>query len=117
NHRTHVRHLLELLLARFHQRLQGAEVRCQGARSRLAYLSNTEGIKKTGECRFLALLQRLHELLGRLLAHALQLRQLSDVQEIKIGRRLDELPLDQLVDDLGAEPVYIHRSAGSEVTK
>ena len=76
---AHIRHFLNLRLACGLERIERAEVLCQGDSCRLTHISDTERVKKTWQRRCLAVLDGFDQLCCRLLAHALQAHELLRV--------------------------------------
>src|SRR5262245_25016120 len=109
-----VTHLLQLLLARVHDALERAEVLGQGARRGLAHLPDAERDQDLRQRRLLRALQLGEEILGGLLSHALQRDEVRLLQVVEIGEVPDEPFLDQLLDQLLAEALDVHCTAGAE---
>src|SRR2546423_6650209 len=85
DHRAHVGNLPDRTLVRARQPLQRAEVPRQRERGRLAHFADTEPVQQPRQRRVLALLDGRQQVGGRLLSHALELRELRQCQRIQIG--------------------------------
>ncbi len=107
NNRAYVRHGLEVLLICHHDACQFAVVVRQGAGGGLAYFANAETIKESSERRVLALLNCGKQVLCRFLAHSLHLRQFILGKAIQVGRCLNPIDCDELLDQLAAHAIDV----------
>ena len=90
------------------------EVLRQRRGGRLAHLADAERDEEAGQRGLLAALELRQQVLGRLLAHALEADQRRLVEVVEIGEVAHQAALDQLVDQLLAEPLDVHRAARPE---
>ena len=56
----------------------------------------------------LARLDRLHQVVGRLLPHPVELGERGRVEPVEVGQRLDQPLVHELVDQLLAQAVDVH---------
>src|SRR3990172_8669500 len=117
NDRPHVGHLPQRVFVRVHEGFQRAEVTGQITGGGLADVADPEPIDEPCKRRVLRLLERVEQILGRLLAHALEARQGVQGELVQIRRGAHEVRLDELVDDLLAETVDVERAARREVKR
>ena len=115
NDGTDIGNRLKRVDIRLQQGIQAAEVFGQVPRRSLADIADTQRKNETGERRLPAGGNGLDQIAGRFLAHALQAGQLLDRQGIEIGRRMDQAGLDQLINQLVAQPLDVHRPPRREV--
>ena len=115
HHRADVVDLQQLIDAGVHDAVERTEVFRQVLGRRLAHVADAQRVQEARQRRLLALLQGRDQVDGALLAHALQRRQLRHTQRVQLGQRADETAIDQLVDDLVAQPFHVHRAAAGVV--
>ncbi len=84
-------------------------------RRRLADMPDAEREDEARERRVLALFDAGDDVRRALLRHPLQRRELRDAQPIQIGRRAHQLRVDELVDELVAQALDVHRAAAREM--
>ena len=84
---AHILDVLQLLLARAHQRFQRAEMRHQVIRRLFADIGNADGEQESVQFAVLALFQLGKELFRLLFTKALQRDQLFPIQMVQIRRR------------------------------
>ena len=92
-----------------------AEPLGQHAGHAIAHVPDREGVEQRARPRPLLASMPCQQVLGRLAAHPLQLQQLVGRQTVKIAVALDELLIDQLIDQLVAQPLDVHRVAAGVV--
>src|SRR6185295_4741064 len=97
------------------QALDAAEVSRQVLRRRLADVADAEPVEEARERRLLARLDAGDEIGRALLRHALERLDGFLRQRVDVGQRFDETGIDELVDDLLAEPLDVERAAAREV--
>jgi hypothetical protein len=108
NHWPDIGRLFDLLRRGVHQVIEIAELLRQRACGGLAHLRNAEPEQEPRQRGVLAVLDRLDDVPGGLLAQALTLRQCFRFERVQIGRRADRTILDQLLDEFLAQAFYIH---------
>ncbi len=113
--RADVGHLREPLGAGLHDGVQGAEVTRQVLGRGLTHVPNTERVDKPRQCGLLRFLQRIEQVLRRLLAHAIQHRQTQQVQAVQVRQCLDQAGVHQLIDQLLAQAFDVHGAAAGKV--
>ncbi len=111
DHNPHVGYFLQLVNGSGLQRLQRAEISRQPRRRRFTHFTDAQRIEKTRKSRRFGFFQRVYNILRGLWPHSVQAGQFTRRQTEQIRWRMDILPFHQLVDDLIAHPVYIHRPA------
>ena len=65
-------------------------------------------VRRRSSVRCLARLDRLDQVVGRLLAHPLQIGQRGRVEPVEVGEALDQFLVHELVDQLLAQAVDVH---------
>ena len=109
--RADVAHRGQLLDARGHQPVERAEVLRQRGGRRLADLPDAERHQEAGEGGLLAALELGAQVLGRLLAHALEPDERRLVEVVEVGEVAHQAALDQLIDQLLAETLDVEGAA------
>src|SRR5690606_19753279 len=99
------------VFVRLHERLDAAEVPGQVSRSALADMTNPKGVQQTVQRRLTRLVDGLHELLRRALAHAFKTGQLLDRQCEDICQGMHSPTVDQLVHQLFAKAFNVQGAA------
>jgi hypothetical protein len=109
--RADIGHFLDFRDSCLTQPVEDPEMPRQCICSGFTDVPDSEREQKPGERRLLALLQRFCEVGGGFLAHSIELGELLRSKSIKSGCVFDEGLLDELVDELAAETLDIHRAA------
>ncbi len=78
-------------------------------------MADTQAEQEAWQGRLLRLLQRLQDVLSRLLGHAIQAGQRRQAQAVQVGQGVDDAGVHQLVDQLVAEPFHLHRATLGEM--
>ncbi len=78
-------------------------------------MANAEGENESGEGRALALLDGGNEIARRFVRHPFERRKLRNAELVEIGRRAHDPGIDQLIHQLFAKAVEIHRPAPREM--
>jgi len=73
-------------------------------------VADAQRVQEARQRRVLALPERRDEVGGTLLAHAVQRRQLRDVEPVQVRQRAHQAAVDQLVDELLAQAFDVHRA-------
>src|SRR5262249_33556969 len=89
----------------------------QELRRRLADVPDAERGQEAGQQRVLAPLQLAFEVVGGFFRHAVEPGKLLGRERVEIGDVLYHAALDELVDELLTEPLYVHRAARAEEFK
>ena len=82
---------------------------------RLADLGYAQGHQHSIQWRSPRFVDCGHQVFGGLRPHAIEARELVDVERIQLADPGDDVPFDELVDDLDAEAVDVERIPGAEV--
>jgi hypothetical protein len=82
---------------------------------RFTHFTNAQRVKEAGKGGLFCGFQRVNHVLGRLWPHAIQTGQFTCRQPEEIRWRMDILFLNQLIDNLVAHAVNVHRPTGDEV--
>ena len=113
--RADVGDLEQLVDAGRHQPAHAAEVLGQVLRGRLADVADAEAVEEPRQRRPLAPGDVGDQVGGALVAHALERLELVLGQRVDVGQRLDPPGVDQLVDDLLAQPFDVERTPAGEM--
>ena len=108
DHRADLLDCQQVLDAGVHQRIEAAEVSREVLGGGLADVADTEPEEKAGQGCAARGVDRLQEVCGGLLGHALELGQLEQAEAVEVGQRTDDAAVDQLLDDLVAEAIDVH---------
>ena len=113
----HVAHLGERRLVRLPHPEEPSEVAGQRLRRRLADLRDPERVEEAGKREPPALLHPGEKVVGRERAHAFEGRDLPAplLQPVEVGDRLHEPGIDELVDELLAKALDVHRPPAREM--
>ena len=111
HNRPDVGHLLQRPRVRRHQRVETTEMARQILGRRLADVADAQGIDEARQRRLLAGVDRGEQVCRRFLGHAFEIRHRRHAQPIEIGRRPDDIVVDELVDDLLAQALDVHGPA------
>ena len=84
---------------------------------RLTHIADAEREQETRQRRVLGLAERDDEVVGGLLAHPIERGERRAIETEQVRRRLHEVRVDQLLDDLLPEPFHIQRATRGEVTE
>ncbi len=84
-------------------------------RRRLAHFADAERVDEARQRRRATSIDRGAQVLRRLGSHPVERFERRDVERIDVGHVLDESALDQLIDQLVAEPFDVHRQPRREV--
>jgi hypothetical protein len=113
--RPHVGHLLQRIDVGCDQRVEIAEVACQITRGGLADVADAEREDEAGQRGAAALFDRHQQVLRRLLAHALEVGEREHAEAVQIDRRLHDRRIDELVDQLVAQALDVHRAPAGKM--
>ncbi len=97
--------------------LQGPEMPRERFCRRLADVANAECEQEPRKRRGLAALERLDQLGGRFLAHAVELGELRNAEPVQVRGILHEPEVHELVDQLAAEAFDVHRPPGRKMAE
>src|SRR5438552_9862822 len=92
------------------QGVKAAEVCGEVLRRRLAYVPYAKGENESRERRLLALLDRSKNVARALLCHPFEPNQLCVIELVKVGRRMHDAVIYQLIDELVAQSLDIERA-------
>lgn len=70
---------------------------------------------KRGSVVFFTVLNGCNQITGRFPGHAFQAGQRIDIQSVQIGRCMNQLAIDQLINQFFSQPVDIDGAAGSKM--
>ena len=98
-----------------HQCIHRAELSREVLRGRFADVPDTQRVDDPGERRPAALVDRGDYVRGGFVRHPLELGQRGDAELVQIGRRVDDVRVDELVDELVAQAFDVHRATAREV--
>src|SRR5437870_5164237 len=87
----------------------------ENLRHLLTHAGDPERVDQAMQLGMSCLREARKQVRRRLLRHALEAGERRLVELVEVRRTLDELPLDQLVDDLFAEPLDVHRAPAGEM--
>src|SRR5262249_12647397 len=97
--------------ARIDDRIERAEMLREVFRRRFTDMPDAERVDESRERRVLRLVQRVEQVLRGLVREAVQRGERREAEIEQVRRRAHEALLDELVDDLFAEPVDVERAA------
>ena len=113
---AYVRNFLQCFGIRVHQGFQIAEMRCERRGRGVSHFANSQGYEKTGQTGVSAFLYRQNQIFGRFRSHSLEFCQFFGGQPVEIGHILHGSRIDELFNQLLAQPLDIHRRARSEMS-
>src|SRR4029077_5355538 len=117
DHRPHVRHLLDRRLVGIHEPLEWAEMLREREGRGLAHFAYAEPVEQSWQRRPAAAVDGCDEIRCGLLSHALELRELRGAERVDIRGSAHRIALDELLDELVAEPLDVERPAAREVAE
>ena len=111
NHRPDILDLHQLLLVGAQYPLQTAKMASKILRRRFPHITNTQRIDKACQGRLFAVFNGRQQVACRLFSHPLQIDQCRHGEFVEIGRRPYDTSIDQLLNQLVAQPLDIQRPA------
>src|SRR6185369_818186 len=114
-HRPDIMHFEQRRLVGIFQRVEIAEMPRQVLGGCFADVADTQRINEAGQCRAAALVDRRNDVGRGFFRHALELGQRRDTELVDIRRRANNGGVDQLIDQLVAETLDVHRSSAGKV--
>ena len=112
--RPDVRHLLQTFFVRGHDPFQAAEHFGDLACGRFADQADAERGQEARQGRGLAAFQGIDQVLGGFVGQPVQCGELLFRERVQVARVVHETAFHELVDDLAAQPVDVHRAAVGE---
>src|SRR5438874_4609607 len=109
-HRPDIMDVKQRCLVGTHQGVKAAEVCGEVFRRRLADVPYAKGENESRERRLLALLDRSKNVARALLCHPFEPNQLCVIELVKVGRRMHDAVIYQLIDELVAQSLDIERA-------
>ena len=113
--RPDIRNLQQLLDAGVEHAIELSEVLGQIACRRFTDVANAKSVEKALQRRALALAQRIDQVAGALVAHAIERGERGDAELVHVGQCADSAAVDQLVDQLVAKAFDVEGAALREV--
>src|SRR2546422_692327 len=110
-------HLGQLGFRRLREPLETAEAGGEELRHALAHEPDTEGVQQARQPPRPRPVDGPHQVLGGLVAEALEVGESVDGESVKVGEVFHQPPVDELLDDLLAEVLDVHRAARAAMTQ
>ena len=105
----------QLLFRSVHDRVDLAKVARQRLGRGLAHVADAQAKQEARQGGFFGFFQRVHNVLRRLVCHAVQRGQGGKPQAVQIGQRADQAGVHQLVHQLFAQAFDLNRAALGEM--